>query len=220
MTTKPLCLIIGAGAGNGLAIARKFGANGYGVVLASRRKSEMERLCNMLQAEGIEARAEAIDAGKPGDVAAAVASLGAVDVLIYNAAGVSMATPTALSPDQLVADLNVSVVSALAAAQAAAPAMIKAGRGTILLTGGGFALRPIAAMASLGIGKAAIRNLAFSLGEELRPKGIRVGTVTILGMVQPGTAFDPEYVAEAFWRLHEDLGGALGIELQFTGKLD
>jgi short-subunit dehydrogenase len=218
MTTKPLCLIIGAGAGNGLAIARKFGANGYALVLASRRKDEMERLCSALQAEGIEASAQVIDAGKPVEVAAAVASLGAIDVMIYNAAGVSMATPMALSPDQLVADLNVSVISALAAAQAVAPSMITSGRGTILLTGGGFALKPIAAMASLGIGKAAIRNLAWSLAEELGPKGIRVGTVTILGMVKPGTAFDPDRIADTFWQLHIDRANKLGVELQFTGQ--
>jgi short-subunit dehydrogenase len=218
MTTKPLCLIIGAGAGNGLAIARKFGANGYALVLASRRKDEMERLCSALQAEGIEASAQVIDAGKPVEVAAAVASLGAIDVMIYNAAGVSMATPMALSPDQLVADLNVSVISALAAAHAVAPSMITSGRGTILLTGGGFALKPIAAMASLGIGKAAIRNLAWSLAEELGPKGIRVGTVTILGMVKPGTAFDPDRIADTFWQLHIDRANKLGVELQFTGQ--
>jgi short-subunit dehydrogenase len=187
-------------------------------VLASRRKNEMQRLCSALLAEGIEATAQVIDAGKPGDVAAAAASLGAVDVMIYNAAGVSMATPMALSPDQLIADLNVSVVSALAASQAVAPAMIKAGRGTILLTGGGFALRPMAAMTSLGIGKAAIRNLAWSLAEELGPKGIRVGTVTILGMVQPGTAFDPAAIADAFWQLHADRENTLGVEIQFAGQ--
>ncbi|MFM9974739.1 MAG: SDR family NAD(P)-dependent oxidoreductase [Beijerinckiaceae bacterium] len=218
MATKPLCLIIGAGAGVGMANARKFGANGYALVLAARRKSEMERLCGELQAEGIEASAQVIDAGKPEDVATAAASLGAVDVMIYNAAGVSMATPMALTPDQLVADLNVSVISALAAAQAVAPAMIKAGRGSILLTGGGFALRPMAAMASLGIGKAAIRNLAWSLAEELGPKGIRVGTVTILGIVKPGTALDPAAIAEAFWQLHADRLNTLGIEIQFTGQ--
>ncbi|MFX8782095.1 SDR family NAD(P)-dependent oxidoreductase, partial [Acinetobacter baumannii] len=90
-----------------------------------------------------------------------------IDVLIYNAAGLTMSVPTALSPEQLSADLNVSVVSALAAARVVAPSMIAAGRGSILVTGGGFALRPMAAMTSLGIGKAAVRNLAFSLAEEL-----------------------------------------------------
>lgn len=218
MASKPICLIVGAGAGNGAAIARRFGKGGYSVVVAARRESEMLRLAAMLDTEGIVARPAVIDATNPVAVAKSIASLGPVDVLVYNAAGVTMATPTALSADQLLADLNVSVVSALTAAQAAAPAMSTANGGTILFTGGGFALRPIAAMASLGIGKAALRNLAFSLAEELRPKGIRVGTVTILGMVKPGTSFDPNLIAEAFWQLHEDRAYSLGVELQFTGQ--
>ena len=92
-----------------------------------------------------------------------------------------------------------------------------AGQGTILLTGGGFALRPLAALTSLGIGKAALRNLAFSLAEELGPRGIRVGTVTILGSVAPCTAFDPASIAEAYWALHQDCSGALGPEFQYKG---
>ena len=59
-------------------------------------------------------------------------------------------------------------------------------------------MAPSVAVASLGMGKAALRNLAFSLHEELRSYGIRVGTVTILGEVQPGTPFDPGKIAEAF----------------------
>ena len=217
MTTKPTCLIVGAGAGNGAAIARRFGAGGFRVLLASRRLAEMEKLAGSLRTDGIEASGLAIDAADPAGVAAAIAAPGAIDVLVYNAAGVTMATPSALSIDRFAADLNVSVISALAAAQAAAPGMAKAGRGTILLTGGGFALHPMAGMASLGVGKAAIRNLAFSLAEEFSPKGIRVGTVTIMGMVEPGTAFAPERIAEAFWRLHEDREMKLGVELQFMG---
>lgn len=218
MSSTPQCLILGAGSGNGSAIARKFGHGGYEVILAARRQSEMERLVGVLLREGIRAKPAVIDAGSPTAVANSVASLAPLDVLVYNAAGMTMATPTALTPAQLTSDLNVSVVSALAAAQTAAPAMIAANRGTILFTGGGFSLQPMAAMASLGIGKAAIRNLAFSLAEELQPKGIRVGTVTILGIVKPGSNFDPERIADAFWRLHEDRAGRLGVELQFTGQ--
>jgi short-subunit dehydrogenase len=218
MTTKPNCLIIGAGSGNGAAIARTFGAQGYHIHLSARHKDALDHLREGLAADGIEASTHVIDAADPDAVSATVAGLGAIEVLVYNAAGVTMATPTALSVAQFTADLNVSVISALAAAKAAAPAMIKGGRGTILMTGGGFALRPMAAMASLGVGKAAIRNLAFSLAEELGPMSIRVGTVTILGMVKPGTAFDPDSIAGAFWRLHADRAGALGVEVQFTGQ--
>jgi hypothetical protein len=61
----------------------------------------------------------------------------------------------------------------------------------------------MARVASLSIGKAGIRSLAFTLNEELAPQGVFVGTVTICGYVKPGTFFDPDRIAESYWQLHE-----------------
>ena len=72
-------------------------------------------------------------------------------------------------------------------------------------------------MASLGVGKAAIRNLAFSLHADLKDSGIHAATVTICGTVAPGTAFDPDRIAEAYWQLHTQAAGAFERELQFRG---
>jgi NAD(P)-dependent dehydrogenase (short-subunit alcohol dehydrogenase family) len=55
----------------------------------------------------------------------------------------------------------------------------------------------------VSIGKAALRNLAFTLAEELKPQGIFVGTVTITGNVAPGTHFAPNLIAEKYWELYE-----------------
>lgn len=215
MTAAPLTAIIGAGPGMGRAIARRFGKAGHRLALFARGGAAAEAAA--LAAEGFDASGAALDAGDPAAVQAALAALGPVRVLVYNATAVTMAKPLALPPAQLAADLAVSVGGALAAAQAVAPGMLAAGGGSILLTGGGFALRPMAALASLGVGKAALRNLAFSLAEELAPQGVRVGTVTILGVVAPGTPFAPEAIAEAFYGMHADRDGKLGIEHSFTG---
>jgi NAD(P)-dependent dehydrogenase (short-subunit alcohol dehydrogenase family) len=80
--------------------------------------------------------------------------------------------------------------------------MRRAGRGTLLFTGGGLALQPKPGMASACLGKAALRSLALSLGAELAPEGIHAGTVTVAGFVQAGTALDAERVAQAFWDFH------------------
>jgi len=82
------------------------------------------------------------------------------------------------------------------------PAFIEQNKGTLLFTGGGFAVAPSAKYTSLSIGKAGIRALAFALAEELNPQGIHVGTVTIAGNVSPGTFFDPDLIAERYWELH------------------
>jgi NADP-dependent 3-hydroxy acid dehydrogenase YdfG len=146
----------------------------------------------------------------------AVAQQGHPDVLVYNAAGARYKPLAALAPQDLMADLQVSVGGALAAAQAVLPGMRERGRGTLLFTGGGFALEPIPAMASLGAGKAALRNLAFSLHADLAPLGIHAATVTICGMVKPGTTFDPDQIAERFWALHAQAPGAFEREVLFT----
>jgi short-subunit dehydrogenase len=95
--------------------------------------------------------------------------------------------------------------------------MREQGAGTLLFTGGGFAFEPMPAMASLGVGKAGIRNLAFSLFAELKDAGIHAATVTIGGLVKPGTAFDPAQIAEAYWTLHAQPKGSFERELVLQG---
>jgi NAD(P)-dependent dehydrogenase (short-subunit alcohol dehydrogenase family) len=127
---------------------------------------------------------------------------GAPEALVYNASAGTPGPAAELDPAQLQADLRVNVGSALAAARWALPAMRQAGRGTLLFTGGGLALRPQAGLASASLGKAALRSLALSLAQELEPEGIHAATVTVCGFVQPGTPFAPELIAQEFWELH------------------
>jgi len=93
--------------------------------------------------------------------------------------------------------------------------MRASGKGTILFTGGGLALHPNPQVASLSVGKAAIRNLAYSLGAELELEGIQVATVTIAGYVKPGTHFDPDLIAETYWQLHTQKTGERQREIVY-----
>ena len=143
--------------------------------------------------------------------------LGDASVLVYNAAGMTYRPLAELGPEQFAADLAVSVVGAFTAAQQVLPAMRAQRSGSVLLTGGGFAFEPMPVMASLGVGKAAIRNLAFSLYADLKDSGVHAATVTICGTVAPGTAFDPDRIADAYWQLHAQPAGAFEREVQFRG---
>jgi NAD(P)-dependent dehydrogenase (short-subunit alcohol dehydrogenase family) len=206
-TAKPVCVVIGAGPGIGLAVAQKF----------ADRATQMSIAANVPDVHVYPA-----DAGDPQSLqhalAAATNDLGPIDVVVYNAAALTMAAPTALSTAVLKADLDVSVIGALTAIQSVVPSMLSRGTGTFLFTGGGLALYPSAAVTSLSIGKAAIRGLAFCLAEEVAADPIRVGTVSVFGAVEPGTPFDPSKIADAFWELHTDREGALGVEIQFMGR--
>jgi short-subunit dehydrogenase len=212
--------IVGAGPGNGMAIARKFGREGFSVGLISRSAGN-GLMVSKLKDDGVSATEIQADAADPKSIAAAVlqveAELAPIDTLVFNAAAATFQPVMNLSVEHLISDFTVGVASALSAAQAIAPAMIARGTGTIIFTGGGFASYPIPQLASLGIQKAAIRNLAQSLASEFTSQGIRVGTITILGIVKPGTPFDPDKIAERFWALRNDRSGSMGVEVSFDG---
>lgn len=139
-------------------------------------------------------------------------ALGAIDVLIYNAVGFTGEPPSRLAPASLQADLIVGVTSALTAVQVILPGMTAAGAGTILLTGGGAALYPSAAMGSLPMTKAALRALAFALHDELTPRNIHVGTVTIAGGIGDRPELAPERIAQEFWAVHQQPPGEWTVE--------
>jgi NAD(P)-dependent dehydrogenase (short-subunit alcohol dehydrogenase family) len=142
---------------------------------------------------------------------------GAPGVIIYNAV---MGAPDQLlsaSVDHLQAAYAVDVISAIVVAQVAAPAMRAAGFGTMIVTGGAFADHPIPALATVSLGKAALRSAATMLGADLEPDGIRVATLTIAGRIVAGTAFDPERIAERYWDVVRT-DGQWQAEFRFTGE--
>lgn len=82
---------------------------------------------------------------------------------------------------------DVDVLGAVVAAQAAAPVLRAAGSGTLLFTSGGFADHPVPALASLSMGKAALRNASTLIAAGVKEDGIHAATVTIAGAVVRGT---------------------------------
>jgi hypothetical protein len=75
----------------------------------------------------------------------------------------------------------------------------------------------VPAVASLSIGKAALRSAATLIAAGVRDDGIHAATVTIAGAVARGTAFDPDTIAELFWTAHTDPVDAWQTEYRFTG---
>ena len=189
-------VIIGAGSGIAQGVAEKFGLQGFSVALVSRRKEKLEKLTNELIEKGIDAHAFVGDAGDTESMKDAFNQIWEkweyIDVVHYNVAKIKMVNIASETADGL---------------------MEKKGKGTILLTGGGFALEPNPDFGSLAIGKAGIRNLAASLHIALKPKNIFVGTVTVCGMVkQDAEKHNPKNIAEQFWNLYTDRNE---FEIQF-----
>ncbi|MFC3747060.1 SDR family NAD(P)-dependent oxidoreductase [Paenibacillus sp. GCM10012306] len=205
--SKKLAVIVGAGPGVGNHVAKKFGLNGFRVILISRSLNSLNTYVDALRSEGIEAYGITADAGCVESLEKAFDQIkqtyGVTDVLVYNAVTLVVGKPTTLTPETLLNNLSVDVAGALTSALQVIPDQRKRKEGTILFTGGSIALHPSPDYSSLSIGKAAMRNLALTLAAELAPEGIFVGTVTISGVVQAGTDFDPERIANVYWDLFE-----------------
>jgi NAD(P)-dependent dehydrogenase (short-subunit alcohol dehydrogenase family) len=88
--------------------------------------------------------------------------------VIYSAALAASDDLLSVTPGQLAAAYAVNVIGAVVTAQLAVPALRAAGGGTLLFTGGGFADALPQSLATLALGKLALRAVATMLARELR----------------------------------------------------
>lgn len=194
-------VVIGAGPGIGASVARRFGREGYDVALIARSEEFLEALGAELQAEGVTTGWTAVDIADAEGLSAAVERfgrhLGHLDVLHFNPSVFRQSDPLRLTADELLEDVRVGVGGLLTAVQAARPAMPQGAR--VIATGSMAADRPWHEACSLGVQKAALRNLVRSLDRTLEPDGIRAMSLTVNGVLEEDTAFSPDRVADALY---------------------
>ncbi|MGW0483956.1 SDR family NAD(P)-dependent oxidoreductase [Nonomuraea sp. NPDC003214] len=197
-------VIIGAGPGIGQAVARRFAREGLSIALVARSGRTLRAVGEAVAAEGVPVLR--LEAGSTDEAALraaldeAVRAHGVPDVVVYNAAIIRADRPGELSVRGHMEAWAVNVVGALNAAARLAPAMAARGHGTFLVTGG--MPEPKPQYVSLSLGKAGVRTLVTLLDQEYGPAGVHVASVTVAGPVAPGTDFDPDDIAEHYWRLH------------------
>ena len=211
-------LSIGTGPGIGYETAARFAKEGYRVVLSARNKEKLQALAGRLQQTNAQVEFETVDASDPASVAALIdkveTNANLIDVLHYNAANLRKDTIDTQPLESFNSDLAVNVGGAEAAIQVLKGKMEARGAGTILLTGGGFALYPSPDYLSLSIGKAGIRALALGLFEVSKEKNIHVATVTVATFVNPESK-EAKDIAEQFWQLHSQPKEAWAAEVMY-----
>lgn len=199
--TSPLYVVLGAGPGLGLATARRFGREGYDVVLVGRSAEQMAPLAETLASEGVSADAEGVDLTDEAAVRALMVDIGSrhgrIDVLHFNPSAWREADVLHLTPDELLEDLALGVAPLLPALQAAIDFMPAGGR--VLVTGSMAAERPSPAAPSLGVQKAAVRNLVTSVDATLAERGVRAVAVQVNGALAKEGPFAPPAVAQALY---------------------
>jgi NAD(P)-dependent dehydrogenase (short-subunit alcohol dehydrogenase family) len=201
---RKVAIVTGASSGIGRAVARLFAREGARLVLAARRRSELEALAAEIAADGGEALA------MPGDVrneafaaelvAAANARFGGLDVAFNNAGTLGAMGPTHEIPAEGWAEtLATNLTSAFYAAKHQAPAMLARGGGSLIFTSTfvGYA-SGMPGMAAYAASKAGVVGLVRALAVELGPRGVRVNALLPGGVDTPmgrAVAHTPELLS-------------------------
>lgn len=168
-------LITGASRGIGRSLAHALAARGCALGLVARGEDGLRELAAALP--GDDHRVLPADVGERSSIGAAVASFGEVDVLVANA-GVADYGPWLELDEELEERMTrINWLGTLYTLRAALPGMVERGRGHVVVTSSGAALRSFPGAAVYGATKAAQRGFAEALRHELDGSGVSVTVV-------------------------------------------
>jgi short-subunit dehydrogenase len=214
-------LIVGAGPGLGLALARRFGRGGFALTITGRDEAKLTELAEQLRGEGLTVVTAITDAADPKGFQESLTRLAeriTPSVVVYNAAIITADNVLTADIDYLITNYNINAFGAIITAQVFTPDMRKAGTGTFLTAGGYAGVDPQPAYASISLGKAGLRAATTLVHKELKDEGVHAASVTIAGAIMPGTAMAPELIADRFWQLHTQPAAAWTAETVFDGS--
>ncbi|MGD2083289.1 MAG: SDR family NAD(P)-dependent oxidoreductase [Chromatiales bacterium] len=181
--SEPVCVIVGAGPGNGAAFARRFSRAGYRTALLARSPETLAGL----EAAITGSRGYPCDASDPGQVAATFAriraELGPPEVLIHNASTREFADLDGTTPDAFERAWRVNALGLVLAVKEVVGGMRRLGRGSIVVIGATASWKGAAGFLAFGAAKAAQRSTAQSLARQLGPEGIHVAYAVIDAVV-------------------------------------
>lgn len=212
-TSMTSIAIIGAGAGLGAAVARRFGKEGFAVGLISRNQGRLDALAGELAQDGVRAQGFAADVRDPDSLTAALRQvtdeLGPIEVLQYSPLPAKdfMRPVLETTPADLVGPIEFSIYGPVAAVHQVVPGMRFLGedRGTILFVNGGSAVKPGRNVTGTSVAFAGQAAYAELLHEVLGEEGIQVSQLIIGGEIVEGDdEKDPDVLAGLLWDLHTE----------------
>ena len=207
-----VCLVIGAGAGIGSHVGRRFAREGYHAVLCRRTDEEgLNRSVANIAADGGAASGFLLNAVAPDGieerVAAIEADIGPIEVVVHNlGAQIGDRSLAETSHKVFERGWRMATFSLFRTAASICPLMEARGQGTILVTSATAAVRGNRGQHSHAAAMAGRRILCQTLNAEFGPKGIHVAHIIVDGMVDAPDTLGRMLGADAFQRLREERG--------------
>lgn len=169
-------VVTGGGTGIGLAIAKRFAAEGAHVFVTGRRKEVLDDAVAEIGGSVTAIRADSANLADLDEVYRAVAERGrGLDVLVANSGGGSFAPLGEITEEQFDTTFATNVKGVVFAVQKALP-LLNA-NASIILTGSTASTRVDPAFSVYGATKAAVRNLARGWAVDLKGTGTRVNVL-------------------------------------------
>lgn len=215
MAAGKTLVLIGSGPGVGVATASLFASKGFNVALLSRNADRLKEDATAVKksASGnVKIETFPVDvsdhAALKQTLEKTVSSLGAPEIVVYNAARVGPSTFGEFTADEMISDFKINSVGLYTAATWALPHLEKAANEgshpSFFLSGSGVNYQPFAPFFSLSMSKASQSNFLKSYDQIAGPKGVHVARVDINGIVDPkDSGCTPGGVAQQHWKLYQ-----------------
>ncbi|MEM6710232.1 MAG: SDR family NAD(P)-dependent oxidoreductase [Pseudomonadota bacterium] len=209
---KPVCLVMGAGAGIGGHVGMKFAREGYHAVLCRRSDAEgLDRLVQAIRAEGGDATGYLLNAVEDGALEtrleAVEAEIGPIDAMLFNlGAQIGNRSLEDTSAKAFELGWRMATLALFRMAKVLFPKMEARGGGTFLVTSATAAVRGNAGQHSHAAAMGGRRMLCQTLNAEYASKGIHVAHVLIDGAVDAPDTLGKMLGEEAFQKLREQRG--------------
>ena len=209
---KPVCLILGAGAGIGGNVAKRFARAGYHAVLARRSDQQgLDRLVGEIEAEGGSATGFIVNAVLEDSIERLVETvetgIGPIEVAVFNlGAQIGSRTLANTSLKAFEVGWRMATFGLFRLAQALFPHMERRGKATLLVTSATAAMRGNAGQHSHAAAMAGRRMLCQTLNAEFAAKGIHVTHIVIDGAVDAPDTLGKMLGPERYQALRQSKG--------------
>lgn len=209
---KPVCFVLGAGAGIGGTVGARFAQEGYHAVLCRRSDAEgLEKLVAGIHDQGHSATGFLLNAIEDGAIEdridAVEREIGPIEVVVFNlGAQIGDRALEDTSTKQFEMGWRLATFGLFRLAKSVCPKMEERGKGTILVTSATAAVRGNAGQHSHAAAMGGRRMLCQTLNAQFAPKGIHVAHVLIDGPVDAPDTLGKMLGPEGFQQLREARG--------------